>query len=382
MSFRVSTIEASRAITLIQDATFRTSWNELYSSCPWATEYQSPPYLMAWFHFCRDRFSPLGIEGRDDAGRLVGLLWLAKDRRNGEVVCAGHADAEYQGWLAQPDVHERFSDAAFSAYCARQDANPLTFKVILPSLPLEWSRQSGRWSHLILHEHAIRPLIHTDRSARSKSEGKRDKGKLNCLKKQGRLEFLRLRSIAELQSCWPTISEQYDRRIANDFGGEPFCGQFFFECLRRDPTLVQGFALVLNGRIIAAIIGARCKDSLVLEISTFDESFAAQSPSRLLVPMVADAIREDGYRYFDLSPGGDWKIAMATKTEMVTTLTIHPTYASAMKDQTKRKIKLLAKHGLSHLGIDYHVRRKVEQSLRSSMNLIKRQIAKPSRWAS
>jgi CelD/BcsL family acetyltransferase involved in cellulose biosynthesis len=360
MSFRVSIIEAPRAMKLIQDATFRAAWNELHSSCPWATEYQSLPFQMAWFHFFRDRFSPLGIEGRDDAGRLVGLLWLAKDRRNGEVVCAGHAQAEYHGWLARPDVHERFSDAAFSAYCARHDANPLAFKLILPNLPLEWSHQSGRWSHLILHEHEIRPLIHTDRSARSKFEGKRDKGKLNWLKKQGRLEFLRLRSIAELQSCWPTISEQYDRRIANVFGCDPICGEFFFECLRRDPTLVQGFALVLNGTIIAAIIGVRCRDCLVLAVSTFDQSFGAQSPSRLLVPMIADAIWEDGYRYFDLSPFGDWKIGMATKTETVTTLTIHPTYASALMEETKRKIKVLAKGGLSHLGIDY---RKVKRNL-------------------
>ena len=126
-------------------------------------------------------------------------------------------------------------------------------------------------------------------------------GQLNWLKKQGRLEFLRLRSIAELQSCWPTISEQYDRRIANVFGCDPICGEFFFECLRRDPTLVQGFALLLNGTIIAAIIGVRCRDCLVLAVSTFDQSSGAQSPSRLLVPMIADAIWEDGYRYFDLS---------------------------------------------------------------------------------
>ena len=62
----------------------------------------------------------------------------------------------------------------------------------------------------MLREREIRPLIHTERSAGSKFEGKRDKGKLNWLKKQARLEFLRLRSIAALQSCWPTISDQYD----------------------------------------------------------------------------------------------------------------------------------------------------------------------------
>jgi CelD/BcsL family acetyltransferase involved in cellulose biosynthesis len=313
----------------------------------------------------RNRFSPLAIEGRDDTGRLVGLLWLARDRVKGEVVCAGHTQAEYQGWLAHPDVHERFSDAAFSAYCARHDATPLAFKYVLPSLPLEWSRQSTRWSYLILHQQEIRPLINTDRSARSKSEGKRDKGKLNWLKKQGSLEFLRLRSVRELQSCWPTITEQYDRRIADVFGCDSFVqnptyGEFFFECLRRDPTLVESFALVLNTKIIAALVAQRCRDCLVLMVSTFDESFGRQSPSRLLISLVVDAIGEDGYRYLDLSPGDHWKIAMATKTETVTTLTIHPTYASALMDGTKRKIKLLAKHSLSHLGIDY---RKVKRTL-------------------
>ena len=44
----------------------------------------------------------------------------------------------------------------------------------------------------------------------------------------------------------------------------------------------------------------------------------------------------------------------------MTTLTIHPTYAYALMEETKRKIKVLAKEGLSHLGIDY---RKIKRNL-------------------
>jgi hypothetical protein len=90
---------------LFEDLT-RTSWDELYKTCNWATAFQNQKYITSWYELYQDSYIPLLIMDKSD-NRINGIFPLAITS-NGEIVGAGHSQAEYQVWLCSNENCTRF----------------------------------------------------------------------------------------------------------------------------------------------------------------------------------------------------------------------------------------------------------------------------------
>jgi hypothetical protein len=74
-------------LKLLEDASFLEEWGRLYAACPWATVFQSPSFVTTWYRVYGPAHLPILIK-TENAGKLTGLLTLAKDKK-GLITGAG-----------------------------------------------------------------------------------------------------------------------------------------------------------------------------------------------------------------------------------------------------------------------------------------------------
>ena len=45
----------------ISNPGFQSQWAQLHQACPWATAFQSPGYITAWYEAYKDQYNPLVV---------------------------------------------------------------------------------------------------------------------------------------------------------------------------------------------------------------------------------------------------------------------------------------------------------------------------------
>lgn len=316
--------------------------------------FQDPAFLDPWFEAYTATHDPVLVTGMAAGGELVGFLPLARERATGILAPAGTHQAEYHGWLASPVNSSRFITRALGA---PQDPPPLLrFTWLAPGTPLpsppEW-RAAGIWPVTLAAARGLRECPATPDGAWRRNRSTRSR--LNRLARHGPLRLRRLTTVADLQAVIPRIAECVDFRHAALHGHQPFADDpnkapFHLALLARG--VLHATVLEAGDELLAAHLGAISGRCVLLGVLAHAPEHAAQSPGKILLHMLADLLGAEGYASFDLTPGDDYKLRFATRTDHVTRLDCHYAPLPAARARARLFVGRVARAVAGSVGSD------------------------------
>lgn len=302
------------------------AWSRLGTSCPWTTTFQGRPFVRAWFDHYGAGFAPVLVLGTSASGALFGLFVLGHDARTGELVVAGAHQAEYHGWIAEPEVGEEFGRAAVEALAKRFPRASLALCYAAPGMPVGWLSSSPYWRRRALVRPLSRALVDlsSDRAVRALSKGS-NRSRLNRLRRLGDVRLERVVDPAELARVLDEVVPLYDLRQAGENGVLPFGDD-----ARKRPFQENLFAkgllhvtvLRVGARVAAAHLGFIDGENVGLGVFAHAPSLAEHSPGKMLLYLLFERLRGEGFRRFDMTPGPGWKDRFATHSDDVSRWTI------------------------------------------------------------
>jgi hypothetical protein len=351
-SFELLTGEAVIAL-LSTDSGFQQSWDLLFDSCPWATVFQGRSFITAWYKaYCND-FCPVLVK-LTEQGQLKGVLAMAimnmaannmaDTTKGGRITTAGHYDGLYQTWLATPANSDAFISKALTAIMKQFPAYTITLRFIPPGTPMAWLKNDKKWQQYGIVQSHTRPLIHLKGADEEKKfhRKKHFKHKLNRLKRAGEVEFETITDLQRFKTALDEVAVMYDFRQSALFNKRPFKEDpvkkdFLLELFSQE--LLHVTVLKVNGAIIAAIIAVRYKDWVYLAGVNCHSTVHARwySPGILQFIMLSKQLVDEGFNYFDLTPGYDsYKEELANEHDEVHELVISSKPAFRFKRRLRK----------------------------------------------
>lgn len=351
-SFELITGEAVIAL-LSADSGFQQSWDLLFDSCPWATVFQSRSFIVAWYQAYSHEHCPVLVKSIEN-GQLNGILAMvimdtpANDNhgttKGGRITAAGHYDGLYQTWLATPANGDAFISKALTGIMKQFPAHTITLRFMPPGTPMAWLKNDSKWQqYSILQSHA-RPFINLKTASEEKTfqRKKHFKHKLNRLKRLGEVVFEKIEDLQRFEAALNDMAIMYDFRQSalfnkNPFTEDPVKKEFLLELFRLQ--LLHVTVLKVNEIIIAAIVSVGGKDWMYLAGLNCHSPVYARlySPGLLQFIMVAQQLADEGYTYFDLTPGYDaYKEELANEHDEVYELVISSRPAFRFKKRLRK----------------------------------------------
>jgi CelD/BcsL family acetyltransferase involved in cellulose biosynthesis/GNAT superfamily N-acetyltransferase len=320
----VELVEGFEAEALLADGAFREQWAGLAALCPWATVYQGPGFCSAWYRAYRGRYAPVLVMSRGIDGQFDGLLALAESEAEGRFGVAGLWQAEYQCWLCRPELAEEFPPLAMARVRDRLPGGRLRFQYLPGNAPIGWLGR-GRMNRLI--ERFKRPVLRLQEvvpDAATKSTNWRC---FRNLARNGTIEVTPVANAEELEQFFNKAISWYDiRRLAINnsapFGDDPRKRAFHFEMMR-EPELTRVTKLTTGGKLASFQFQLCDGEGIRMHVFAHDPMLAQQSPGRVHARLLAEAFTAEGYRWLDLTAGGEgYKEELANGHDTVLGLTI------------------------------------------------------------
>lgn len=379
------------AFRLLSDCAFVQAWDGLHRDCTWATPFQGVAFASTWYRTYQARYRPLIVYAGDAENGLAGLLLLAVSADSAEVAHVGTFHAEYHAWLARASTGKSFILQALRALRDQQFATRLQFLFVAPGTPLDWVddaadlgiRCSVRW-----HQRGLL-YVGSDSHIAASLRKSGNKSRLSRLRRHGPVEIKQLTTARELDAVIPTIAVQCDVRQGAAHGSLPFRSDpdkhALYRAMQSQPGLLHSTVLLAGERVVAAHIGAQARRSVHLGLITHDPSFGAYSPGKLLLLQLARMLHQQGFEWFDLTPGGAYKDRLASNYDRVAVVEIFFSRGKYVRHRTRRTaVAALRKAekwtGKDLVGISSRVMAHGVRALRRPGHAIRVAAAMSGRW--
>lgn len=324
-------------------------WRELQRRCDDENPFLAPAFVSAWYAHYHARWTPVLATGDYADGRLAALMPLAHGAEDQILTAAGANQSEYQGWLCEPEW-----DAAFLAGLARRmDADYPGHALALQHIraheqvtALQGSPFGPRLDISVQHK----PVFEIDLDAVAASEKKSgNRSKLKRLEAGGAIEAVRARDSEQLNKVIDAIADDYDFRQGATNAATPFASdtqkrRFHLEWMEAAPQEFYVLALRQQGRIIAGLIGTVVGTEVAVGIHSHAPELANCSPGKFLLHQAARDLGGTQVRRIDLTPGGEtWKDRMASTSETVWSVRIHPNARARRRKQARATVRSSAR---------------------------------------
>lgn len=287
------------------------SWQGLLEACPWATPYDSPAVVGAWYAAFGAKYEPVVVCETGPDGELVGLLALAQDRRCGQLVPAVHRIASVQGWLARPLRGSYFLERALVALFERFPGQNLEFRALPEGAPTDWARPGrsvGRHARLSpVHRRFV--AFDPERAAK-KLDKRAESQQLAGLKKRGELRFEPALDAKTLQGILPELARWFDRHAvdagrAARFSEHSYELDFWAGLPAQSPRCMAS-VLWVQGEPAAATVGLSSDTRFHLVWGVDNPAFETLAPSQVLWLMLEEHLLGQGVVDSDITSGLDW----------------------------------------------------------------------------
>jgi len=345
----------SEALRVIASPEFQSHWRALARNCPWGTALQTPEFAYTWYQCYEEVYRPLILARYAVSGEMDGLLALATERASGKLTFAGAHQAEYNVWLALPgeqtfivEALDRLRQLGFRS---------LTFTYLPPGTPLEWL-QDG-WNRRSTIRAVQRPLLTVDNieAVRDSLNKKKNRRRLEKLQADGPLSFLELRTPDELDVYYDEIIDFCDFRTGATHGTCPFREdprkRAFYRNLMAQEGLLHVTVTTIGQQLVAAHIGIRNKNEVMLGIVGHSPFLAVHSPGKLHVLQLGLLLHQEGFSSLDLTPGGDaYKEDRATRYDEAYVLSIFLDGKAWTRHRITSRLRSIAKRIVSILHLD------------------------------
>ncbi|WP_186756793.1 GNAT family N-acetyltransferase [Echinicola salinicaeni] len=341
-------------------------WNPLIDACPWATAFQRLEFVSSWYELYQKEYTPILIL-ETIADKITGIFPLALDKRK-HLIGAGADQAEYQVWVYQTTNCQYFLDRSLHMLWNKISPEAIHLKYLPEGIPLETFSQKHFWkkrSQIKVHRHPILSTFSEKPYLEIKKKNKREK--LNRLKRQGELQFIKINE-------WNEFTEILDELIIqSDFRKGAVYNRMLFKVdpLRRDfmmglfkNRLLHVSLLKLNEEIIASNVGVMGKNWVHLQgINTHSPFYAKHSPGILHFLMLAQDLKAENIEIFDLTPGADtYKSSLASEFKTAYELTIQSP-SKVLINEWKNNFIINTKKQLKGIGYNEARLRKIKSHL-------------------
>lgn len=373
---QVDLLVGDQVYRLLDDSAFKEAWHILYTSCAWATAFQSWEFIATWYLVFKNDYTPVLLKFEQE-GRLTGLLAMAipdSDRVNAEgkqgsvrFVGAGEYEAEYQCWIAEPENSDYFITSALTKLLQHYPKARIMFRFLPPHIPLAWLDHDHKWRKLCVKQAFKRPLLEIKSPLAEKAFRitNQYKTKLNRLKKIGTVKFERVTEQQVFESVLPEITLQFDFRQGglfnkNQFRDKPLKGEFMKELFRH--KLLHVTLLKVNEDIIGSMVAVADRGWVYLQgINTHSPFYAKHSPGILHFLNLGQLLAHEGVDVFDLTPGGDtYKERLATSHDQVYGLLITSHKGFRLKRMIKKELQdYLVRTGRRPMTVELQIKKQV-----------------------
>lgn len=344
----IDILRGAEATSLLANDGFLGQWSSLCEQCPWATAFQRPGFVTAWYRTYRDRVQPVLAIQREADGRLSGLLTLGIYAADDRLVVAGAHHAEYHTWICRPDSGDAFISLALQKLHKEIPAGGLRFRYLPPGTPTAWVRSDARRSCLLTaHRRPVMRFGDGAEIAESLSKGS-NKSRLRRLEKTGPIEFKQIIDPAEFEEIFSEFARFYDFRRAAVYGLDPFESDdrikpFHIEMLKV-PGLLHLTVLRVGGQLAAAHVGACTRKEVQLGLIVHNPFLAKHSPGKFHIFFLARMLMQAGYEQFDLTAGGDpYKARFANAWDDIHALSVFPTWSARQRGAIVESVRATTK---------------------------------------
>jgi len=294
------------ASSVLSDKHFLHTWEALFQQCSWATVFQSHRYVLCWYELYKTTYTPL-IVVEKSGDRVSGIFPLAISP-DGEIVVAGHHQAEYQAWISADEQRATFFIDAVRWIRAQYPGKKISLKYLPHSLRVDDLMNHHYLKNISFWKAYPQPVIRVNEEVlNAELKKKNRKEKINRLNRMGVLKFERINSLSEFQNSLDGLIEQYDFRQGALYGTE----FFVLDKLKRDfmirlfqDDLLHVTFLKLDDEIIASNAGVHGRGVVYLQgFNTHMPTYSKYSPGILSFLMVGVQMCKEGFEEFDLTPG-------------------------------------------------------------------------------
>ena len=353
---RLDIIVGNAVLELLQDEDFQSYWDNLYTSCSWATIFQSREFVTAWYQVYYQIYQPI-IVIRHKHGKLTGVLALCFTD-NKYISGAGLEQAEYQVWLSFDTDNGKFAQDALKMITQQFPKFKLRLKYVPEKAPLKGMIYDKYLKSRIHLRFVKQPLLRIDDNRLNKELKKKNrKEKLNRLRRLGELRFERIVDFQVFNSVFNELAMQYDFRKAAMFNStffhyDDYRKRFLLKLFENQ--LLHATLLKINDEIIASNVGVIGKGCVHLQgINSHAPTYSKYSPGILHFLMLGKLLSNENIEVFDLTPGADsYKERLATEFGKVSELIVSKDVKKQFFKRIHLGFKSKLKSNLLKLGID------------------------------
>lgn len=357
---KVELLTGEEVIHMLEDQAFVAGWDALYRSCPWSTVFQSPEFVLTWYKLYENSYLPILIK-QEAEGELTGLLTLALPHRKSGgrkfIVGAGHFEADYQTWLAQPHNGDTFISAALKALAKKFPSTDLMLRHLPVNTPVEWTKSEPQWKQSCILYPLTRPLVVMS----DFSVSRRDRKRVSRLKQIGNFEHLT--EEADFKAALDDLAVYYDFRQGamynkNPFRDDPVNKEFLLALFRR--KLLHVTVLKAGDQTVASVAALISKNKANLGgINFHSPLFANYSPGYVHFLMLSQQFVNEGIESFDLTPGGDpYKDRLATQHDQVHILVTTHSRLYFLKRQLRKMLyRRMTNMGIRTMSVELSLKR-------------------------
>lgn len=362
---------------LFSDTRFLRHWNNLFRSCPWATIFQGPGFVIEWTTLFHEDNIPILIYSHYNE-KLTGLLTMTQSRSTGEITGTGKSDAHYHTWISQEHNKQSFIQDALQLLRGKFRGQKILLANLPPDAPIDWIKSDPKWNSCCELKPLIRPYVVLSPSeVNGLLKKKQFRENRNRLKRQGELRLEKITEADRFISVLDELALQYDFRQWATYNRYPFRSNpskkaFYIRLFNQN--LLNVTVLWLDDRIIASVVGSVGVNGWVhgAGFNTQCPRYARLSPGFLNFIMYAEQLSEASFEFLDLSTGAfSYKDRLATSSDTVYRLVIYPGPRNTFRKKAVFRMQRSLAEGLDRMNVDA---RKVKDSLKKNSLLAKEKL--------
>jgi len=321
----VTILVGSEAEAWLSHAENIAAWESLRVEFGCNNPYLSTAFCTVWYSAYGHKYKPVLALGYTNTNEFEKAEESENENKNnGEnaltcvmplaiadnnIVFAGANQAEYQGWLCDPDSSRNFFRIAQDHLGTLFPNSTFVLRYVMKGENcdvLEWMAEANRSCTF----HAFkRPLLDVKSDTAKKSlKKKSNKSKINRLKRQGELTVRRVTSVEEFDELMPTVFEYYDLRQGATHNICPFTDdsdkfQFHRDWYLASPESFTISVLMLGEAPVSLFFGINVRDSVSNAIVAHHPKISPFSGSKIHIYMLSAELEDTDIHYLDQSVG-------------------------------------------------------------------------------
>ena len=309
----ITLLNKDQTLKTLSDPEFISTWKLLANQSQEFTLIQQYGFASSWYKSYINQYNPLLVIGYDKEKAIVGILPLAISKDNGAVSHAGHYQAEYNGWVCKKEFEEAFLIQTIIAIKKEFHPGCWDWGWMPPRANTHWLsskklKDNGIYVNISTCESPVYKLSDAARINKIK-KSKSTKSKINRLKRSGELRIERITDLSVAKKIFVDLKKIYDFRSLAAYNIMPFKDDVSKEKWHLDyldnSNDVHFTVLWQGNELLACNYGYCSDDTVIIGLFTYNPVQGAHSPGNIFLIMLIDFIKEEGYQYLDLSPGGD-----------------------------------------------------------------------------